>query len=85
MCWVLCLGPNRWAILRAIQHGWACGSHRPAQSSGADTAGWILRGGIVNRYDSASWDVGKQQVCVGEGFLHGSGRDSKDQALKDFH
>lgn len=57
----------------------------PSTEPGADTAGWILRGWVVNRYGSASWDIGKQQVCVGEGFLHGSGRDSKDQALKDFH
>lgn len=50
----------------------------------AETAGWILREGVL-RCDSAGWHAGKQQVCGGEEFLHGSNKDSKEQALKDFH
>lgn len=56
----------------------------PSTEPGAETAGWTLRGGVI-KCDSGASHAGKQHVCVGEGFLHGSGRDSKNQALKDFH
>lgn len=47
----------------------------PCTEPGAETAAWILKGGVI-RCASASWDAVKQQVCGGEGFLHCSGWDS---------
>lgn len=49
---------------------------------------WVGSQGGVLRCDSAGWDAEAPCVCGGgggKGVLHGSGRDYKEQALKDFH
>lgn len=45
----------------------------------------MFLGEVLGCGSAAGWDAGKQQVCGSDSFLHGNGRDNKEQALKDFH